>query len=85
MKLVVIVQQEENWEDDGGAHDPVLVQVSDEDLAFLQGISPEGDDYYVVTDAENERVNQIIEHGLVPEWRFPCEIHGVFNIWWSCD
>lgn len=75
MKHVVIVQQEENWEDDGGSHDPWVAEVSDEQLAVLdkldrkRGISVEERDWVLALPTASVT--------------FPCEIHGVFNFWYS--
>jgi hypothetical protein len=35
MKTIVCSLQEQNWEDDGGDHDPFVVQVSDTEFADL--------------------------------------------------
>lgn len=76
MKRVVIVMQEENWEDDGGDHDPDLIKVSDKDFDRLVELHNKG----TINGDEHDEVRAIISTGQT-QWEFPCEIHRIFNFW----
>ncbi len=73
MKNVVVSFQHENWEDDGGDHDPKLYSVSDEMFDRLEKL--EGMDEVYSEDFED-----IV---LSPSPELPCTLDGVFNIWYK--
>jgi hypothetical protein len=75
MKIIVVVVQQENWEDDGGDHDPNIFEVDDADfdwVAKLHDKVTSGD----MVDKFYTAARQI------PVGIFPMQIDGVFNIWW---
>jgi hypothetical protein len=78
MKNVVITLQEENWEDDGGDHDPSLVTISDDEFAQLQIEHEAGD---TVSSNRNDEILKMID--TAPSPALPCEMHGVFGIWYN--
>lgn len=75
MKTLVISLQEQNWEDDGGDHDPFITQLNDADYAELQKgevLSSES------TLVETLRKNTIVEV-------FPMTIDAVETVWISYE
>jgi hypothetical protein len=76
MHNVVVVMQEENWQDDGGEHDPILVTVNDSELKVLQ----DAESSVVGTDL-NYEIRSILERAPAPS--LPCELTAVFNIWYG--
>lgn len=72
MKIVALNLQEENWEDDGGAHDVFLAQISDEDFAMIETAN-------TVSYEDAERLEKAIYQPT--EW--PVAIDGVFSAWWA--
>lgn len=82
MKTAVVVLQHENWEDDGGDHDPRLVTIADPDFAFLASLAETDDaDARIAERSEMDRVRAILAAAATPG--LPCQLDAVFNIWFS--
>jgi hypothetical protein len=82
MKTIVVTLQHENWEDDGGDHDPFVTSVNDRDYKALVGCDTlkmyddEGDDSDHAT-----LVNRLREGAFDPV--YPLRIDNVFTIWYE--
>lgn len=76
MKTVVMVMQEQNWEDDGGAHDPFVVQLSDEDYQELKSIG------ILEKSGAHEELYDRVWNGII-EAKFPLQIDDVLNVWYE--
>lgn len=74
---VVIVLQHENWEDDGGDHDPVLITLTKAQFDVLEAAHTGR----VIDDTEVDALRDLIHAAPVPA--LPCTIHAVFNFWYS--
>jgi hypothetical protein len=77
MKTVVIVQQNDNWEDDGGDHDPLLISLSDADFITIKTWHDTGEP---ISDSDHDRLGLMLAAGT--PCTCPCNLDGVFNIWW---
>lgn len=86
-KNVVVVMQQENWEDDGGDHDPVLFQVSDKDFDFLETLRQQVSDSATVDQVFSigrDAVNSILTMMQAsPDVRAPCMVDAMFNFWYT--
>jgi hypothetical protein len=71
MKNIVINVQEENWQDDGGAHDPFAITVTEEDYQFLKSDGVKSDD----------EIEVILDRS--PYVDLPAQIDDVFVVWTS--
>lgn len=76
-KTVVIVMQEQNWEDDGGAHDPFVVTISNEDYQELKGIN------IMERSGQHEDLYDRVWDSIVRDPQFPMQIDDVLNIWYE--
>ena len=76
-KTVVIVMQEQNWEDDGGAHDPFVVTISDEDYEELKGVD------IMERSGQHEDLYDRVWKSIVADPQFPMQIDDVLNIWYE--
>lgn len=77
MKTVVIGMQEQNWEDDAGAHDPFITTISDEDYQEIQNIE------IMECSGAHEDLYNRIEAGVVSDPTFPMQIDDVLMIWYE--
>ena len=75
-KTVVIVMQEQNWEDDGGAHDPFVVTISDEDYEELRQIE------LLERSGAHEELYERMNDGMIDP-TYPLQIDDVLNIWYE--
>lgn len=74
-KNIVLVTQEQNWEQDGGEHDPEAWTVLDADYVALQKMEsndPDENDFY--------DIQEILKRST-PITEFPVMIDAVMNIW----
>lgn len=76
VKTVVIAEQEQNWEDDAGAHDAYVVKISDEDYEELKKIH-----MLEKSGSHEELYNRVCDGIITPE--FPIQIDDVLNIWYE--
>jgi len=72
---VVITLQHENWEDDGGDHDPHLVTISKAQFDALEAASTGR----TIGGDEADAVRDLIRNAPSPS--LPCTLHAVFNFW----
>ena len=72
---VVVVRQQENWEDDGGSHDPILLTVTEDVFTELERLE--------AADAEPMNIDFVAKLLSGPDLTCPCQLDGVFNIWWT--
>ena len=72
----VIVMQEDNWEDDGGAHNPVLVTLTAAELTRFQAAAGASS---AIDSDEADALEAIITKAPRPS--LPRTIHDVLNIW----
>lgn len=72
----VIVMQEDNWEDDGGAHDPVLVTLTAAELTRFRAAAEAASS---IDSDEADALKAIVDKAPRPS--LPCTIHDVLNIW----
>ena len=75
-KTVVIVMQEQNWEDDGGSHDPFVVTISDEDYEELRAVS------MLERSGAHEELYERMNAGMIDP-TYPLQIDDVLNIWYE--
>lgn len=91
MKTYVCSLQQENWDDDGGDHDPFIIQVTDEEGAKLEAAHAVADcrliRYVDMADPDDaahpyaEESLIILQNEVATPWVFPMEIDGVLNFW----
>lgn len=74
MPYYIVSFQDQNWEDDGGAHDPVLVELSEDDWRKLMDIS--------VLPKDSEFYTQIEESYVGPSV-LPVLVSGYGTVWTS--
>lgn len=79
--VVVIVTQEENWQDDGGAHDPGVWRVNKETFERLKVIDPVSESPAEIISYEE--MEKLFEDAMPAGKEFPMTIDGVFNVWYS--
>lgn len=79
-KTVVVTIQHNNWEDDGGDHDPSVYEVDDSLYQDLVHMSREhaSNSYDDVED-----LGERLEKCVVTTPKYPMSIDGVFNIWYG--
>jgi mannitol/fructose-specific phosphotransferase system IIA component len=75
-KTVVIVMQEQNWEDDGGSHDPFVVTISDEDYEELRAVD------MLERSGAHEELYERMNAGMIDP-TYPLQIDDVLNIWYE--
>lgn len=73
---VVVVMQEENWEDDGGAHDPALISLTPAEFLRFQAAAEASS---AIDSDEADALEAIIHNAACPS--LPCTVHAVLNIW----
>lgn len=78
MKTLVVSFQHENWEDDGGEHDPEIIQISDEDFVMLDSI-----DVLDRGDADQEELYNRLLSSIIREPEFPLQIDYAMTVWFS--
>jgi hypothetical protein len=82
MKTIVVTLQHENWEDDGGEHDPFVTSVNDYDYKALMECNTlkmsddEGDD-----SDEAKLIERLREGAFEPV--YPLQVDNVFTIWYE--
>ncbi len=85
MKIAINVQ-EENWEDDGGAHDPFVIDLdllaqTDAALAdMLKAGIAEGEDALPILTSDQASA---LGSDDIRVKSFPCEISGAMAVWFS--
>lgn len=86
MKTFVINFQDVNWDDDGGDHDPFVIQMEDEDMIarlhsteFIPGNinTSEPDDM----KRKNADLKIAIDNAIIVNPEYPLTVDGVFVIW----
>ena len=75
-KTVVIVMQEQNWEDDGGSHNPFVVTISDEDYEELRKVE------LLEQSGAHEELYERMNAGMIDP-TYPLQIDDVLNIWYE--
>ena len=90
MKTYVVVMQDENWQDDGGDHDPFVVQISDPEIAARLEQQPTIPNWIDPADPDdmsrpNADLTLALEKGKLTEITYPLQIDGVLNFWTSLD
>lgn len=78
MKTVVVSFQHENWEDGGGAHDPKIVQISDEDFDMLARFR-----VLDLGDEDQEKLYDRLERGIIRNPQFPLQIDYARTVWYG--
>lgn len=76
-KNIVLVTQEENWQDDGGSHNPIALTVSEEDYLLLRQLEKKDPD-----EVAWEVIDNILDRSTKID-KFPIMIDGLFNIWYK--
>jgi hypothetical protein len=82
MKTIVVSLQHENWEDDGGDHDPFVTQIDDNDYSALV----ESDILKIYDDDGNDSDHATLIERLRAgkcEPFYPLRIDNVFTIWYE--
>ena len=70
--LILASIQDNNWEDDGGDHDPILLSVTPEQLDLIQTTDS--------FETESEEFDELMKC-LVVEHDWPVTIHWYGTIW----
>ena len=95
MKQYVIVMQQVNWDDeDGDAHEPFLVRVSDsigERLEQFSGLFPDPNldtEWYensIFPVPDDIDLVDAINEGTIKhvDITFPIQIDGILSLWWE--
>ena len=84
MKNVVVTRQEENWQDDGGSHNPGMSTISDEDFDWMVKLTKDFANGVMegnISSDDEEKIGEILCAG--PDVKLPATIDGVFNFWYS--
>ena len=91
MKTYVCTMQQENWEDDGGDHDPFIIQVSDEEgqwlesfvesASLLPGRHINEDDKEEMEMPYADMVLLIRRSKVALPWSLPITIDGILAFW----
>jgi hypothetical protein len=69
--VVVLSFQEENWEDDGGTHCPIILKLTPTQLAWLDGI----------TGTVSEDDPMVLSIGNAPTVTLPANVERVETVW----